>query len=336
MRSEWRHKNAALFGAALWLSGVVAPARAASILDQPDLDSPAINETVLSRMTTSLSRHLKAGSNAPTLVASSPRALDLVSSSIPALMTLAQRDVVAARFQVGIGATVEVYGRIPACVLALGRPGWSLGMASARSIDVGARQGWTVETINIPSKVEPLLASSRIEYRGGARALDRVQNGEDDIAFVIVYDDTLDPVTRAFLKDGSLSPIPLFSASHVLEASKLGLRYQSGQITVPVAHSWWRKTRFETICTTLGVAANPAADARIVETAVASLTSGPLDEAMASFEKLWEKVQPEYDAAIEKLSSAFSDLADTPELKEIATNLGFGAPQKKPGLVRAE
>ena len=334
MRSECRYKLAALFGAALCLSDVVAPARAASILDQQDPDSPAVNETVLSRMTARLSRRLHTGESAPTVVASSPKALDLVSGSIPAFMTLAQRDVVAARFQAAIGATVEVYGRVPACVLVLGRPGWSLGMASARSIDVGVPQGWTAETINILSKVEPLLASSRVEHRGGARALDRVQNGEEDIAFVMVYDDTLDPVTRAFLKDGSLSPIPFFGASHVREASKSGLHYQSGQVTVPVAHSWWRKTRYETICTTLGVAVNPAANARLVETAVASLTSGTIDKATASFEKLWEKVRPEYDAAIEKLRSAFSSLADAPELKEIATNLGVGAPEQKPGLVR--
>jgi len=335
MYSEWRHKRAALFGAALCLSDLVAPAGAASNVDQSDEGSPSTNEAVLSIISTRLSRRVRTGESPPTVVASSPKALDLVSGATPAFMTLAQRDVVSARFQAGKGGNIEVYGRVPACVLALGRPGWSLGMASAHSIDVGTPEGWTEETIKILRTIEPLLASSRIEHRGGTRALDRVQNGEEDIAFVIVYDDTLDQATRAFLKEGLLSPVPFFGGSHVREASKLGLHYQSGQITVPVAQSWWRQTRFETICTTLGVAVNPAADARLVETAVDSLTFSLIDEAKAklSLEKLWAKARQEYAEAMEKLRNAFIGVVDAPELKAIATNLGVGEPERKPSLV---
>jgi hypothetical protein len=280
-------------------------------------------------MSTRLSRRVQTGLNPPTVVASSPKALELVSGTTAAFMTLAQRDVVSARTQAGASTDIEVYGRVPACILALGRPGWSLGIASAHNIDVGPTQGWTAATIDILRAVEPSLASSRIEHRGGARALDRVQNGEEDIAFLIVYDDTLDPVTRGFLKNGLLAPVPFFGASHVREASKSGFHYQSGQISVPVAQSWWRQTRVETICTTIGVAVNQAADARLVENAVASLTSGPIDEAetKAWFEKLWAKTRQEYAEAIAKLRSAVTGVAEDPELKAIATNLGIGAPE---------
>ena len=251
-------------------------------------------------------------------------------------MVLVQRDFFSARANAPDHAKLEVYGRIPACVLVLGRPGWSPGLDNARSIDVGSQQGWTAETIKILSGIEPILASSRIEYRGGARALDRVRNGEDDIAFLMVYDDVLDPVTRGYLKDGLLAPIPLFSASHLREASKAGLNYQPGQITVPVAQSWWRQTRFETICTTLGVAVNTSTEARFVEVALESLSSGPIDEAKAKVEKLWDNARQQYATEIGKLRGLVIEMLNGQELKNIGTNLGVGAPEQKPALVRQE
>jgi hypothetical protein len=334
--SEWRQQFAALFGVVFCLFCLLEPAGAASNLTQSDAASLTGQETVLLNMTTKLTRRLHTGESAQTVVASSPKGLDLISSSTPAVMMLAQRDVVFSRAQAAAGEKIEVYGRIPACVLVLGRPGWSPGMESLRSIDVGAEQGWTAETIKILSGIEPMLAASRSEHRGGARALDRVRNGEDDLAFVIVYDDTLDPVTKTFLKEGSLAPISLFGPSHLREVSKAGLQYQSGQISVPVAQSWWRQSRFETLCTTLGVAVNTRADARLVETALASLTSGPIDEATEKIEKFWETVRQDYGPEIDKLRSLFIDLSGANELKAIGTKLGVGTPEQKPGLVRPD
>ncbi|NDA45801.1 MAG: hypothetical protein EBY21_00690 [Alphaproteobacteria bacterium] len=332
--SELRQHLAALFGAALCLSGLIEPGHSASNVTQPDQASLTSQEAFLSNVTKKLSRRLQTGEGAPIVVASSPKALDLISSSTPAFMMLAQRDIVFARSQSIAGEKIEVYGRIPACVLVLGRPGWSPGIDSARSIDVGAEQSWTAETIKLLSTIEPLLVSSRIEHRGGARALDRVRNGEDDMAFVIVYDDNLDPITKSFLKDGSLAPIALFGPSHLREVSKLGLQYQSGQINVPVAQSWWRQTRFETLCTTLGIAVTTSADARLVETALASLTSGPIDEATEKIEKIWETVRQDYGPEIDKLRNILSDMAGVNDLKAIGAKLGVGAPEQKPGLVR--
>ncbi len=336
MRSEWRHKLAALVGFALLISDLASPAQAFSFFETPDSNAPSSNETVLAGISARLTRRMQTRGLGSAVAVSSPKSLDLVSGSGKAFVALAQRDVLSARAKAGGLEHVEVYGRIPACVLVVGRPGWTLDLAGAQSMDIGSENGWTAETIDILRTFEPLLSKARVEHRGGARALDRVQNGEEDVAFLMVYDDTIDPVTRSFLKDGLLVPVPFFGASHVREATKSGLHYQSGQVTVPVAQSWWRQTRAETICTTLGVAVNNSADAALVEQAVSALNSSALDETEAKlwFETLWQKAGRQYDVAVARMRSFFSGVIDAPELKAIATNLGVGDAAPKQSLVR--
>ncbi|MBI3707052.1 MAG: hypothetical protein HY246_05165 [Proteobacteria bacterium] len=204
------------------------------------------------------------------------------------LLGFAQRDGLAAfaRENAEARATLEIYGEVPACVVALVRKDGAIhtraDLGAARrdgekvTIDVGPAGGWTAATFSLLRDLDVVLTHSTTEHRGGLRALSRVLAGETDVLVVMAYEGTLDGTFADAIAAGALEPAPLFGQNLVHMGAVHGLLYRLGQVDLGRPGLFRAGRTHETVCTSLGVVVNARADAALAENVARVAVNGGL------------------------------------------------------------
>ena len=209
---------------------------------------------------------------------------------------------------------LEFYGDVPVCVLLVSRSGspWMLPSSeipdevALKSLDIGPIGGDAAVSLEALVESAPRLTTTKLENRGGSRALARVRRRDTELAAFVEFPSAQTPIIEDVLTNESIDFIG--SIASVFKGAKV----ENSMTFVPTElemsqPSFFKSDRpIRTVCTSVGVAINADGNADVIEAVVHSVTEGELinsdtwslgfvfrvwnrlwDSAMDWYEKIW-------------------------------------------------
>jgi hypothetical protein len=217
-------------------------------------------------------------------------------ASDPALVGFSQFDIFQ-RFvtQRGLGQTLEYYGDVPVCVLAVARLGSPITLPldqsapafALRTVDTGPANGDAARTFQLLQGQVPRLQRLAIEDRGWSRALARLGQGRLDLVVFVEYPNSEVPL----IHDVFDNPRVVFvgSVAELLGPITPGANapFLPTQISIP--REGWFEDNYtgETFCTSLGIVVHRDGDPAVLDAVVRAVTTGALTTEATSW---WQDV----------------------------------------------
>ena len=179
---------------------------------------------------------------------------------------------------------LEFYGDVPACVLLVARSGspWMLSSSeipdevTLKSLDIGPVEGDAAVSLAALVESAPRLIATKLENRGGSRALARVRQRDTELAAFVEFPSAQAPIIEHVLANESLDFIG--SIASVFK----GARVENGMTFVPTELEMSQPGIFKsdrpirTVCTSVGVAINADGKVDVIDAVVQSVTEGEL------------------------------------------------------------
>ena len=182
------------------------------------------------------------------------------------------------------GRKLEFYGDVPVCVLLVARSGspWMLSSSeipdevALKSLDIGPVEGDAAVSLAALVASAPRLVATRLENRGGSRALARVRQRDTELAAFVEFPSAQTPIVEDVLANESIGFIG--SIASVFR----GARVENGMTFVPTEldisqPSFFKSDRpIRTVCTSVGVAINADGQVDVIDAVVQSVAEGEL------------------------------------------------------------
>ena len=179
---------------------------------------------------------------------------------------------------------LEFYGDVPVCVLLVARSGspWMLSSSeipdevALKSLDIGPVEGDAAVSLAGLVGSAPRLIATKLENRGGPRALARVRQRDTELAVFVEFPSTQTPIIEDVLANESIDFIG--SIASVFK----GARVENGTTFVPTELEMSQPGFFKsdrpirTVCTSVGVAINADGKGDVIDAVVHSVTEGDL------------------------------------------------------------
>ena len=205
--------------------------------------------------------------------------------SDPRAVGVVQRDdyLRDARGPGGGSARFEFYGDVPACLVIVAAGGSRIrsyrqlvspSPHPAATIDVGPEVGRVARMLDALWRVVPPQANLRLEHAGGSRALSRVVAGDIDAAAMLMQPPFADGLLDRLVDDRQVVLVPFDMPPLIAEASERGLPYRSRDIEIGRGGWFFSGYSYRTLCTTVGVIVNAAADLKLSEAVARGVLKG--------------------------------------------------------------